>query len=68
MPSEFALAREYLEQAWLRLSGDDDTSVQSRTAIDLLIEAVAQAEYAKRYGAAEVLCFQSAAGRRKAAG
>ncbi|MCC2689463.1 MAG: hypothetical protein K0S21_2266 [Rhizobiaceae bacterium] len=56
MPSEFALAREYLEQAWLRLSGEDETSVQSRAAIDLLIEAVAQAEYTKRY-AADVLSF-----------
>ena len=60
MPSEFALAREYLEQAWLRLSGDDETSVKSRTAIDLLIEAVAQAEYTKAYGPADILSFPGA--------
>jgi hypothetical protein len=65
MPSEFALAREYLEQAWLRLSGDDETSVKSRTAIDLLIEAVAQAEYTRSYGAADVLSFPAGADRHQ---
>jgi len=64
MPSEFALAREYLEQAWLRLSGEDDTSVKSRAAIDLLIEAVARAEYTKRHGAAEILPFPTGAARQ----
>lgn len=63
MPSDFALAREYLEHAWLRLSGDDDISSKARAAIDLLIEAVARAEHTRRYGTAEILPFP---GRRDA--
>ena len=57
MQSEFAFAREHLEQAWLRLSGDDDISVKSRAAIQLLIEAVARAESTQRYGTAAILPF-----------
>ncbi len=45
MASDFAHARELLEHAWLKLSGDDETSVKSRQALDLLIEAVASADY-----------------------
>ena len=47
--------------------GPDDAMVRYMNRSIDLIEAVAQAEYAKRYGAAEILCFPGA-GRRKAAG
>jgi hypothetical protein len=36
MQSNFGHARELLEQAWLQLSGDDNTSQKSRMAIDIL--------------------------------
>jgi hypothetical protein len=47
MPSDFAQAREHLEQAWLKLSGDDETSVKTRQALDLLVEVLARAEHTK---------------------
>jgi hypothetical protein len=58
MPSDFAHARELLEHAWLKLSGDDETSVKSRQALDLLIEAVASAERSKPYRQAEIPEFR----------
>lgn len=64
MDSNFGHARELLEQAWLQLQGDDETSVKSRLAIDILIEAVATAEHSKPYRQAEIINFGAAARRR----
>nr|WP_144865357.1 hypothetical protein [Mesorhizobium sp. J18] len=57
MPSDFAFAREHLEHAWLHLSGDDETSRKVRQALDLLIEAVAAAQFTAPRGGAEILQF-----------
>lgn len=56
MPSNFAQARELLEHAWLQLPGNDETSVTTRQALDLLIEALARAEYTKP--SAEIIEFR----------
>lgn len=64
MQSNFSHARELLEQAWLQLPGDDETSVKSRLAIDILIEAVATAEHSKPYRQAEIIDFKRAAGSK----
>jgi hypothetical protein len=61
MPSNFGHARELLEQAWLQLSGDDETSQKSRQALDILIEAVATVEHSKPYRQAEIIDFRRAA-------
>ena len=45
MKSEFSAARVHLERAYDALRGDDETSSKTREALDLLIEAVAVAEY-----------------------
>ncbi|MHA6643724.1 hypothetical protein [Mesorhizobium sp. A623] len=60
MQSNFGHARELLEQAWLHLQGDDETSVKSRLAIDILVEAVARAEHSKPYRQAEIVDFRTA--------
>lgn len=64
MQSNYGHARELLEQARLHLQGDDETSVKSRLAIDLLIEAVATAEHSKPFRKAEIIEFRPAARRR----
>jgi len=58
MRSDFAQAREFLEHAWLRLSGEDETSVAGREALELLIEAFATAEFTKHRQGAEVIAFR----------
>jgi hypothetical protein len=45
MKSDFTTACKLLEQASLAMSGTDDTSRRCRLAIEMLIEAVAKAEY-----------------------
>jgi hypothetical protein len=61
MLSDFGHARELLEQAWLQLPGDDETSRRSREAIDLLIEVVATAEHSKPYRpTAKIIRFNNA--------
>ena len=47
MPSNFSRARLHLEHAYDALSGEDVTSRRAREAVDLLIEAVATAEFAR---------------------
>jgi len=47
MKSEFSAARVHLERAYDALHGDDETSSKTREALDLLIEAVAAAEYSR---------------------
>ena len=47
MKSEFSAARVHLERAYDALHGDDETSNKTREALDLLIEAVAVAEYSR---------------------
>ncbi|MET2830543.1 hypothetical protein [Mesorhizobium shangrilense] len=47
MKSEFSAARVHLERAYDALRGDDETSSKTREALDLLIEAVAAAEYSR---------------------
>lgn len=64
MNSNFGHARELLEQAWLQLQGDDETSRKSRFAIDILVEAVATAEHSKPYRQAEIIEFRQAARRK----
>ncbi|MCV0396020.1 MAG: hypothetical protein K5872_18280 [Rhizobiaceae bacterium] len=44
MRSNYSAARAHLERAYDHLGGSDDTSRQSREALDLLIEALAVAE------------------------
>lgn len=58
MPSNFALARHHLEQAWLQLSGSDETSVKSRQALDILIEAIATIEHMMPRREAEIIEFR----------
>jgi hypothetical protein len=64
MNSNFGDARELLEQAWLQLQGDDETSRKSRFAIDILVEAIATAEHSKPYRQAEIIEFRQAARRK----
>lgn len=66
MRSDFAQARYHLEQAWFRLSGHDETSMKGRQALDLLIEAVATAEFTVPKEKAEIIDFpkRSLAGSR----
>jgi hypothetical protein len=47
MPSNFSSARLHLQHAFDALGGEDATSRRAREAIDLLIEAVATAEFAR---------------------
>lgn len=61
MKSNFAHARELLEQAWLQLSGDDDTSKRSRQAIDLLLDAITTAEFSSPRPQAEIIPFKLSA-------
>lgn len=65
MPSNFGHARELLEQAWLQLSGDDETSWKSRQAIDLLLDAITTAEFSSPRPPAEIIPFQLAARSRR---
>jgi hypothetical protein len=61
MASDFAYARELLEHAWLKLSGDDETSIKSRQAIDILIDVITTAEHTMPRGRAKILEFRKAA-------
>ncbi|BCG95517.1 hypothetical protein [Mesorhizobium sp. 131-2-1] len=47
MKSDFAAARLHLERAGHYLRGDDETSQTTITALDLLIEAIAVAQYSR---------------------
>ncbi|QKC97281.1 hypothetical protein EB231_23295 [Mesorhizobium sp. NZP2298] len=47
MQSDFAAARELLECAQNRLSGNDETSRSVRAMLDVLIEEIAAAEFQK---------------------
>jgi hypothetical protein len=53
--SDFAAARVHLERAFDYLKGNDDLSHNAREALDLLIEAVAVAQYRRPQG--EVLTY-----------
>jgi ectoine hydroxylase-related dioxygenase (phytanoyl-CoA dioxygenase family) len=64
MTSDFALAREHLELAWLKLVGDDTTSVEVREAIDLLLDRVAAAEHRMNLFKAEVPAFRPTSGQK----
>lgn len=64
-PSNFSAARAHLERALDHLSGSDETSMEARIAIDLLIEAAALEEY-KRI-AADVIPYRASGGPRTAA-
>jgi undecaprenyl pyrophosphate synthase len=55
MRSNHSAARAHLERAYDHLRGNDETSRQAREALDLLIEALAVAEYSRR--PAEVVGF-----------
>lgn len=50
MSSDFAAARLHLDRAYHYLRGSDATSRSTREALDLLIEAVATAEFARPRG------------------
>ena len=58
MKSDFAAAHLHLERACHYLRGDDETSRAALAAIDLIIEAVAAAQYARPM--AEVVPFPGA--------
>ncbi len=47
LTSDFAAARLHLHRAYDYLRGNDETSYATREALDILIEAVAAAEYAR---------------------
>ncbi|MCT7378010.1 hypothetical protein [Chelativorans salis] len=55
MQSDFAAARQLLERAQDELYGSDETSQKVRESLDLLIEAIATAEY--RRPPAEIVPF-----------
>jgi hypothetical protein len=55
MKSDFAAAHLHLDRACHYLRGDDETSTAALAALDLVIEAVAAARYARPE--AEVLPF-----------
>lgn len=55
MDSDFTAARAYLERAHDVLRGNDKTSRQTKLALDLLIEAVAVAEFRRK--GAEIISF-----------
>jgi hypothetical protein len=50
MSSDFAAARLHLDRAYHYLRGSDATSRMTREALDLLIEEVATAEFARPRG------------------
>lgn len=60
--SDFAAARVHLERAFDYLDGNDEISKNAREALDLLIEAVATAEFSRSKAA--VLLHPSARGQR----
>ena len=64
MTSDFALAREHLELAWLKLAGDDMTSVEVRQAIDLLLARVIAAEHRMNLCKAHVPAFRPTSGQK----
>ncbi|WP_374120356.1 hypothetical protein [Mesorhizobium onobrychidis] len=45
MTSDFAAAHLHLERACHYLRGDDETSSAARAALDILIDAIAAAQY-----------------------
>jgi len=59
MKSDFAAAHLHLERACHYLRGDDETSQKALAALDLLIEAIAAAQYAR--SETNVLAFPRAA-------
>ena len=59
-PSNFSAARAHLERALDHLSGSDETSMEARIAIDLLIEAAALEEYKRT--PADVIPFRAPGG------
>lgn len=65
MASNFARARELLEQAKAELHGDDETSWKSRQAIDLLVGAILTEEFSSPKPPAEIISFERAARQRQ---
>ena len=63
MKSDFAAAHLHLDRACHYLRGDDDTSRAALAALDLVIEAVAAAQYARPM--AEVVPFPGAVRRER---
>ncbi len=64
MRSDFAQARHHLEQAWVNLNGNDETSQKAREALDMLVEAVAVAEFSRTGQKAKVIDFNRSQRRR----
>ncbi|TIO10738.1 hypothetical protein [Mesorhizobium sp.] len=62
MKSDFAAAHLHLERACHYLRGDDETSSETRAALDPLIDAIVAAQYKRPPG--EVLEFPRTAKRR----
>lgn len=56
MTSDFSIARQHLQKAYDSLRGADRMSAEARHAIDLLIEAIATREFARK--PAEILPFK----------
>ena len=50
MKSDFAAAHLHLERACHYLRGNDETSSETRAALDLLIEAIVAAQYTRPAG------------------
>ncbi len=60
--SDFSAVRLHLDRAYDHLRGNDETSRKARAALDLLIEVITTAEYARPRG--EVVPFPRQAGHR----
>ncbi|RUM96278.1 hypothetical protein EET67_19135 [Pseudaminobacter arsenicus] len=59
MTSDFSAARPLLEQAYHHLQGNDDFSVKTREALDLIIEAIAAEQFRRPTHVAKILEFPS---------
>lgn len=65
MISNFPSARKHLEEAHRLLAGEDELTVKSRQALEILIDAFLAAEFAG--GTSRVVDLAQARQRRKAA-
>ena len=63
MRSDFAAAHLHLERACHYLRGDDETSSQTRAALDILIDAIVAAQYKRSPG--EVVEFPRTAKQQR---
>lgn len=58
MKSTFSVARSHLEEAYRLLPGEDELSVKSRQALEILIDAFLAAEFTSEPPKGKVIDFQ----------